>query len=177
MNPTNFIQLGALSDVEVVQSSLTIPFLPEKLTNVRFAQISDIHIGSSVRGEHLLELVQQINRLAPDFLMLTGDFVSKDRRYATEMIDPPHKLMMPAYAVAGNHDNEQNHWLIERTLVETSVQLLRNQAVEIQDGLWLAGLDDVVTGFPYLRGTLRDIPKGACSSWSMNQTTLTRSPD
>ncbi|MBV7327541.1 metallophosphoesterase [Chloroflexi bacterium TSY] len=144
----------------MVHVSLNIPALPEKLTRVRFAQISDIHLGPSVRGEHLLNLVQQINRLAPDFLMLTGDFVTKDGRYASEMIDPLHQLMMPAYAVTGNHDCGHNQWLIEKTLSETPVHLLRNRAVEIQDGLWLAGLDDVLSGFPYLQGTLRDIPKG-----------------
>jgi predicted MPP superfamily phosphohydrolase len=46
-------------------------------------------------------------------------------------------------------------------LSEAGVQLLRNDALEIDAGLWLAGVEDVWGGRPDLSAALRHVPTGA----------------
>src|SRR6266550_8876280 len=50
--------------------------LPESFSGLRVVQISDIHHGLYLSAEMLSQAVRQANRLNPDIVALTGDFVS-----------------------------------------------------------------------------------------------------
>src|SRR5947207_2556962 len=53
--------------------------LPESFSGLRVVQISDIHHGLYLSPEMLSQAVRQANRLNPDIVALTGDFVSYSR--------------------------------------------------------------------------------------------------
>src|SRR5216684_5593822 len=53
--------------------------LPEAFSGLRVVQISDIHHGLYLPPEMLAQAVRQANRLNPDIVALTGDFVSYSR--------------------------------------------------------------------------------------------------
>src|SRR4029077_4855779 len=54
--------------------------LPNAFHGLRVVQISDIHHGLFLPKEWLSEAVRQANRLNPDIIALTGDFVTYSRR-------------------------------------------------------------------------------------------------
>ncbi len=80
--------------------------LPSAFHGLRIVQISDIHHGLFLPKEWLSAAVRQANRLNPDIIALTGDFVTYSRRN----IGPAAELLgrlrakYGVYAVLGNHD-------------------------------------------------------------------------
>lgn len=158
--------------VQIDPITLPLPGLPSKLSGIRFAQISDIHVGAYFTPEQLADAIQRVNQLDVDFLMLTGDFATvrednRSRRTALReralmtLVEPLRKASMPTYAITGNHDHWGGIEPVVRMLEEAGAPLLRNDAVPLEDGLWLAGVEDVWGGRPDLAAALNKIPSGA----------------
>ena len=57
--------------------SVDVPIvdLPAGLHGFTIAQISDIHIGSTIRRDYLAAIVDAVNDLEPDMIAVTGDLV------------------------------------------------------------------------------------------------------
>lgn len=134
--------------VDVVQVTLTLPGLAEKLAGLRIAQVSDIHLSRFTSPEKLQSAISRVNRLQPDLVALTGDFVGHEAHYAPGLIEPLRMLEPPAYAVYGNHDLWTDRDAVGSALAETPVNLLVNQNAEAAPGLIVAGLDDAWSGHP-----------------------------
>jgi predicted MPP superfamily phosphohydrolase len=145
----------------VERIELPIPHLSQDLDGLCIAQISDIHLGPNMQPGYLCTVVQRINAFAPQYVLITGDYVSKSAQYAEGLVEPLRQLQAPAYAIWGNHDHSHGLGPVQRAFEETPVQILRNQAVPLRGNVWLAGLDDMIWGRPDLKGTLRNIPNGA----------------
>ncbi|MEM7530876.1 MAG: metallophosphoesterase [Chloroflexota bacterium] len=143
-------------DIETVPLRLTN--LHESLIGRRIVQISDIHLCQYMSSERLLDAIETVNQLEPDWVLITGDFVSKDASYARGLVEPLRMLNAPAFAVYGNHDYWSDAATVAQNLAETPVQLLRNQALPLTDKLWLAGVDDIWSGSPDLSYTLQEVP-------------------
>ncbi len=146
--------------VELVPVTLRLPGLAEPLSGLRIAQLSDIHLSQFTSQARLLDAVTRVNRLQPDLVVLTGDFVGRDAAYATGLIDPLRRLEAPAFAVYGNHDLWSDRATVGAALAETPVRLLVNESVEAAAGLTIAGIDDAWSGDPRPEAALRDAPAG-----------------
>ncbi len=75
---------------------------------LRFAHVTDTHVGSLTGAEDLSKTVEDINSQADiDFVLLTGDITEfgsdEELRQARKIIDRLHK---PWYALPGNHDTK-----------------------------------------------------------------------
>lgn len=149
--------------VDMEQVTLTIPRLPDRLAGLRIAQISDIHLSEYTSAEKLFSVTRWLNQLAPNVVMLTGDFVGDRAADAAGLVEPLRALQMPVYAVYGNHDLWTDRHTVKRFLEEGGVTILTNEATKIAEDLYLAGLDDVWSGYPDLRAALRDIPTDAAT--------------
>ena len=147
--------------VDVEQVTLTLPGLAEALSGLRIAQISDIHLSRFTSPAKLLAAITRVNRLKPDLLALTGDFVGHDAAYAAGMIEPLRMLEPPAYAVYGNHDLWSDRATVGAALAETPVRLLVNECVEAAPGLTIAGLDDAWSGDPRPQQALANAPSAS----------------
>lgn len=157
---------------QIDEITLPTPNLPEQLAGTRFAQISDIHLGAYFTAEQLLAAIERVNQLDVEWLMLTGDFVTTRERNrslrsasraqaAAALVEPLRRAQVPLFAAVGNHDLWGGLEVIEQYLREANVTLLRNSAIALQGGLWLAAVDDVWSGRPDLQAALRDMPAGA----------------
>jgi predicted MPP superfamily phosphohydrolase len=147
--------------LDVTQVELQIAGLPERLAGRRIAQLSDIHLCEFTDPTQLEMTVTQVNELQPDWLFLTGDYVGDDARHAAGLIEPLRRVQAPIYAVYGNHDYWSDVQIVRAMLEQAGVQVLRNQARPLLEGLWLAGVDDIWGGRPDLAATLRDVPAKA----------------
>jgi predicted MPP superfamily phosphohydrolase len=68
---------------------------------------------------------------------------------------------MPVFAVYGNHDYWSHNPTVKRFLRDANVHVLCNDSAQVEPGLWLAGVDDLWSGRPDLKASLRDIPARA----------------
>jgi predicted MPP superfamily phosphohydrolase len=140
---------------------LPVRGLPAALDGKRIAQLSDIHLSQFFSPERLGHAIDEVARLAPDWLVLTGDFVSDHADDAEGLVEPLRTLSMPVFAVFGNHDYWSYKPTVQRFLDEANVEILLNDASAIAPGLWLAGVDDLWSGRPDLAAALRDVPSAA----------------
>lgn len=94
--------------VEVVRRPMPLPHLPRELVGRTLLQVSDIHVGPRVDPGYLVSALRAAGELAPDFVVLTGDFVSY--RSATEYRSLARVLramptgQLATVAALGNHD-------------------------------------------------------------------------
>ncbi|MEM9191307.1 MAG: metallophosphoesterase [Myxococcota bacterium] len=68
-----FVEATRVSAVTTVD--VPIDGLPEELEGYRIVQLSDIHIGPTIKGGWLQEVVGAANALEPDLVAVTGDLI------------------------------------------------------------------------------------------------------
>jgi predicted MPP superfamily phosphohydrolase len=141
--------------------------LPSAFHGLRVVQISDIHHGLFLPKEWLSEAVRQANRLNPDIIALTGDFVTYSRRN----IEPAAELLgrlrarYGVFAVLGNHDFRVDAEAVTLALRRQHIDVLRNRHVTLWFGgesMYLAGVDDYGYGAD-LRRAMRGVPRDAAT--------------
>ncbi len=128
---------------------LNIPELPQVWKGRRLVQISDFHIGCTSIGM-LQRAMREVNRLKPDILVITGDFI--DRRCDDfALVDSVLEILEPAKIATlgclGNHDFGE-FWHDSKIADEVTaiaskygVRMLRNELVGIE-GVEFSGIED-----------------------------------
>ncbi len=148
--------------------------LPPEFDGFRIAQLSDIHFGPYMSSSFVREAVEEINMLKPHLAALTGDFVShpfgkpsgmEGARYIEPCAEALRDLRADygRYAILGNHDHWNHPATVRNHLDSVQFPVLLNQAVLLEKDnarLWLAGVDDVMSGRPDLDKALRRVPAG-----------------
>ncbi len=142
----------ALADPVVRRAELALLPTDAAVASLRLVLVSDIHVaGPDMPPARLDRLVAQINALAPDLVLMAGDFVS-DKRVASrryrlaEAIAPLASLngRLGRFAVLGNHDHWRDAATARRELTKAGVTVLNNSAVRVGP-LAIGGLDDAFT--------------------------------
>lgn len=151
--------------IEVSEHRIHIPRLPEAFSGLRVVHLTDIHHGLYLPLQAVLDAVELSNRLEPDIVALTGDFITYSKAY----IDPvAHVLgMLKArhgiFATLGNHDFRVGAEHVTRALRRVGIDVLRNHNASIrrsQHIMHIAGIEDL--GYkPDLLRALRGVPAGA----------------
>ena len=130
-------------------SRVTVPIgnLPAALQGFQLVQISDIHIGPTIRGDYLRRIVSAVNRLHPDMVAITGDLVDGSVRELGPHVAPLAELASRhgSYFVTGNHEyySGAHSWIAE--LRRLGITVLLNDHVVLQhDGAMavVAGVTD-----------------------------------
>ncbi|MCA9903159.1 MAG: metallophosphoesterase [Anaerolineae bacterium] len=145
---------------------LRLPRLDPAFNGYRLVQISDIHMDHRhMTRERLLGIVSLINAQQPDFVIMTGDFVTRGKAtdYADSVVLPLRELRARegVAAVLGNHD----HWTgahAVRQMISASGMIDLNNHVhtQVRGGaqLHIAGVDDVWENQHRLDKVLDDLP-------------------
>lgn len=121
---------------------LSFGSLPRAVAPLRILHLSDLHIDG-VDG--LAEVVAaQVRELPCDVCVLTGDYRFEIEGPWQDVIPRMARVVSRIHAplgifgILGNHDCAD----MARPLEELGIRLLVNEAVQIADGVWLAGVDD-----------------------------------
>lgn len=91
----------------IMKNRLSFDNLPKSFDGLKIVQISDLHLGSFNKNyEPLIEAVQLVNELEPDYIFFTGDLVNDSPDEAEPWIEIFQKLKAKRgkYAILGNHD-------------------------------------------------------------------------
>lgn len=131
----------------VVDVEIPIPDLPQALHGFTIAQISDIHVGPTIKRGYLDAIVDAVNALDADLIAVTGDLVDGSVRRLAPHTAPLARLQARhgAYFVTGNHDYYSNahEWIPEVRRLGLTV-LLNEHVVLRHEGasLLVAGVTD-----------------------------------
>lgn len=147
----------------VERQTIALPQLPTGLDGFKIVQLSDFHLYPFTTLALSEETVVRTNELAPDLVVLTGDFVLETAASIFDLAPALAKLN-PRYgifAVLGNHDHWTEAAVVRQGLTEQGIELLHNKGVLLNDSqLLLAGVDDLWSGEPDIEAALADWQEG-----------------
>lgn len=142
------------ASLTVRRETVAVPGWPDALSGLHVAVLTDLHVGSPYRDlDNLRKLVERTNELAPDLVLMPGDFVIQGVLGGTfvhpDAIAPVlARLQAPLglFAVMGNHD-----WWMRRprelvaAFEANGIPLLLDEAVRVDNGaapFWVVGIGD-----------------------------------
>ena len=90
----------------IVRVDVPVAGLHPDLDGFKIAQISDVHVGSTIRGSYVRPIVERVNALDPDLIAITGDLVDGSVAQLRNEVAPLAELRAKhgVYFVPGNHD-------------------------------------------------------------------------
>jgi len=153
------------SRIGVTDQRIWLDHLPARFRGFRIVQLSDIHHSLFFPLDRVAGVVELSNRLKPDLVALTGDFVT----YSRDLIEPVAEVLgaleaqAGVVAVLGNHDFRVGAEVVERALRRRRIEVLRNRHIVLREGgdtLHVAGVDDYRYGAD-MEVSLRGIPAKA----------------
>jgi uncharacterized protein len=152
-------------NLTVTRATFGIRNLPPDLEGLTMAHLSDLHVGELTPVEFVAEAVHRTNRLRPDVVVLTGDYVEDEASDLEGCAEALGELSAPlgVFAVLGNHDYAYGPDLVAGALASHGIRMLRNERVALGGGparLWIVGLDDTASHREEFGGTLAAIPEG-----------------
>ncbi len=127
----------------VVEVELPIAGLPQALAGFSIVQISDIHVGSTIKNGYIKAIVGRVNALKPDLIAVTGDLVDGTVERLAPHIAPLGELSARhgVYCVTGNHEyySGVEAWVAELRRLGLRVLLNQNEVVEHHGARLLVG--------------------------------------
>ena len=129
----------------VVSIDVPIDDLPAELDGLTIVQISDVHVGPTIKARYVDAIVDAVNRLEPDLIAVTGDIVDGSVAQLADHTQPLARLTARygAFLVTGNHEYYSGaaQWIAEferlglRVLLNEHVVLEHNGARFIVAGV------------------------------------------
>jgi predicted MPP superfamily phosphohydrolase len=131
----------------VVEVEIPIAGLPAALHGYTIAQISDIHVGPTIKYGYLDAIVTRVNGLNADAIAITGDLVDGSVQHLAAHTAPLARLAARdgTFFVTGNHEyySGAHAWIAELRRLGLTV-LINQHVVCERDGeaLMIAGVTD-----------------------------------
>lgn len=158
---------------------IRLPDLDPRLDGFTIAQLSDLHLCRAVPASHIQQAIDQAQKIQPDLIALTGDFVHAGFHYVDAVAQLVGRLHAPmgVYAVLGNHDHSIRVYkgkpryprlkdAVEAALTQQKIVVLNNEhrLIHYQGApLAVAGVCDLWSGEADLpraiRGIQPDVPR------------------
>jgi uncharacterized protein len=144
------------------------PRLPKSLEGFRIVQITDVHVGPTLKRNFVEGIVNQISLLNPDAIVLTGDLVDGNVEYLRHDTYPLSELYAPygRYFVTGNHEyySGVRQWLEEIDRLGFTLLINEHQIIEKEGSkILMAGVTDYRMG-RYIPGQESSPQKAATGS-------------
>lgn len=152
------------SSLHIQKETIQSAKLTNAFHNKKIVQFSDTHLGFNYTVKDLKKLVKQINELAPDIIVFTGDLIDDPKQVndteEKKIIQALQPLHAPKgkYWIYGNHDH--GGYGTEKVfdiMTQAEFTLLQNSYTVIEENnekLIIAGIDDLMLGKPNLSAAL-----------------------
>ena len=149
--------VNARRTAAVVRVDVPLTGLPPALHGFTLAQISDIHVGPTIKSHYLERIVQRVNALGADVVAVTGDLIDGSVAELAHHVAPLADLQSRhgTFFVTGNHEyySGAHAWIDE--LRRIGLTVLMNEHVvltspsvpgQVSAQLVLAGVTDYSAG-------------------------------
>ncbi|WP_217475076.1 metallophosphoesterase [Stutzerimonas stutzeri] len=144
---TLFGLINARRTARLVERVIAVRALPAGLDGFSIVQLSDIHVGPTIKQGYIDAITRRVNGLSPDLIVITGDLVDGSVAELADDIAPLGRLssVHGTYVVTGNHEyySGADSWIAE--FERLGMQVLLNRHVLLEHGdarLVLAGIAD-----------------------------------
>jgi uncharacterized protein len=139
--------LNARRTPSVVSVDVPIANLPSALDGFTIAQISDLHVGPTIRRDYVDAIVRAVNELQADMVAVTGDLVDGSVADLALHVAPLAALssLHGTYFVTGNHEYYSGARAWTQHLRMLGMHVLTNEHVVLQHRdapLVVAGVTD-----------------------------------
>lgn len=139
--------LNARRTAQVVDVEVPIADLPESLDGYTIVQISDVHVGPTIKSKYIDAIVDKVNKLEPDAIAVTGDIVDGPVSRLREHTAPLGRMRARdgVFFVTGNHEyySGAHEWIEEMRRLGMTALLNEHVVCEREgQGLMIAGVTD-----------------------------------
>ncbi len=140
---------AANSRIKIKNIDIRVPDLPKEFNRYTILQVSDIHVGPTIKKKFVERIVKIAKKLSPDLLVMTGDLVDGSVDSLREDVAPLKELDIPhgKYFVTGNHEyySGVSAW-VAHIRDELGFRVLNNEHVVLkkrEGHIVLAGVTDL----------------------------------
>jgi predicted MPP superfamily phosphohydrolase len=131
----------------IMEVTVPIRRLPPALRGFVIAQISDVHVGPTIKRGFVAAVVERVNRLEPDMVAVTGDMVDGSVEHLGAHMAPLADLRSRhgSFFVTGNHEYYSGEAAWSREMTRLGLTVLKNRHVVVDhDGaaVVIAGVTD-----------------------------------
>ena len=90
----------------IMRENVALNNLHKDMSGLKIAQISDLHVGPTIKKGYVESVVNEVNELNPDIIAITGDMVDGSVSYLAPHVEPLKDLHanIGTYFVTGNHE-------------------------------------------------------------------------
>ncbi|HEX7748610.1 MAG TPA: metallophosphoesterase [Bordetella sp.] len=136
--------INARGLARVVTVNVPVAGLPEALENFTIVQISDVHVGPTIKAGYVRAIVDAVNAERPDMIAVTGDVVDGSVEMLSAHTQPLADLHAPhgVYLVTGNHEYYSGASAWVREFRRLGLRVLMNEHAVVD----IAGNKVVVAG-------------------------------
>ena len=132
---------------QIIYQNIYLDKLPLQFDNYRIAQISDLHVGPTIKRPYVEGVVDKISHLNPDMIVVTGDLIDGSVSYLKKDMEPLVDMIAPngTFFVTGNHEyySGVDQWLDETNNLGFTNLLNSHQIIKKEDsGIAIAGVTD-----------------------------------
>ena len=132
----------------VLTTAVKLPRWPQSAPAVRLVQISDIHLGPTIKGDFLAAVVERVMARKPDIIAITGDLVDGSVASLGQDAAALRELSAPlgVYFITGNHEYYSGaaQWI--NYVRSLGITVLENTSVVVQSAagpIHIAGVNDL----------------------------------
>lgn len=135
---------NARRTASVVRVDVPIEGLSRMLHGFTIAQVSDLHVGPTIRRTQMQRLVAAVNGLKPDAIAITGDLVDGSVHDLAPHVAPLRELSARhgVYVATGNHEYYAGALPWIEHLTSLGLRVLLNEHVVLRVGSALAQTDE-----------------------------------
>ncbi len=135
----------------VVEVAIPLQKLPGELHGFRIVQISDLHVGETIKRKFVETVVAQVQQLAPDVIAFTGDLADGLVSNLREEVAPLAHLSArySKFYITGNHEyySGAEAWLAEAQRLGFTVLLNEHRILQHGNSrILIAGVPDFGAG-------------------------------
>ena len=131
----------------VIKVDIPIQDLPAGLEGFSVAQLSDVHIGPTIKKRFLNKVVQRVNELTVDSVVITGDLVDGRVQHLGREVGPLAQLQSTygTFFVTGNHEyySHAEEWLALLKTLQVRTLMNEHEVIHHQgQTVVMAGVSD-----------------------------------
>ena len=140
--------LNARRRAEIRTVEVPIAGLPEPLRGFSIVQITDIHVGATIKNGYVSRIVDAVNELGADMIAVTGDLVDGSVGRLASHTEPLGRLTARygTFFVTGNHEyySGVHAWIAEMRRLGMSVLVNEHVVLEhFGESVVVAGVTDL----------------------------------
>lgn len=131
----------------VVDVNVPIINLPHNLEGFTIVQLSDVHVGATIKRRYIERIVSAVNALQPDAIALTRDLIDGSVASLRNDVEPFSRLAAQygVYVVTGNHEyySGAQEWVDEFRRIGLTVLMNEHRVITHNTSLLImAGVTD-----------------------------------